>query len=1135
MQDLDDALHIDQQQGDLEIYTTELRREPTTESLRALVNQAIVFVPHGEDLRTLKRIDQNKRCRILRSSRRLILESKPQAFKDEEDDTKKILHERAFQLKERQALQRQEGKLPASASTPISLHQSPSPLSSVSPVNPGKRVTGKMRDVIKAQIDTMKLEFGNSGYNDVPCAKSEDWFRIGNSDCALDLVLKVQGQALPSETKPVQKPLNFLEKGVDSLGQKLGSIKRSGTFIGSPNSSQKPHKTSISSPVVNALKLKNSLRGFGSPSASASASSSHPPAILTTAASPNLNEGNLELSSPFTYIPSRASSLSLDDRPTRAPSLDVPAAILERDEPSPSSLHTASESVPAASTAQTTPATLTYATVSHTRSRMAERDQVVSQIDHPQDRPASQSNHTPDRRRLSIVTTDLPILVTDTNRIAQDLYASRLSSLEVIRNMEHEVFAGKLHPSMASMTQDEYPMSTIQPHQKSYGYLTESPLDQALSFSRTNLAPHSRANTVGSSISAISGHTSQSASISNVGSSASSQIETVITPPDEGQVNSTRGTNSDRKGKSHMRYHKLKSISHSPLLTNRVIDFGTRHFSRHFNGAPGSTPRPKRKLNPKYEEDILNVFRQALEDDSPALSPANSMTHDTPRSKSVKFETDVLIQNEGGFIFFGHEKFNERFRSKPWQTIKMVKRYERPGDWDSGYIDDSPQAKLVQTPYTPSTFPLPTPQWSWVTDFEVDYRGRSVDANGWEYFDIYSHQWKGRANGLKTFSRRRRWVRTRIKDSFKLKNELLKLDEGNDHFEPCIVPELQAYNFSGGAHSLPMGGIPNQLPSMPSSPSIVLKLSRIDGNQNAKLTHSNGLNGPSQLPRDLPFSLVCEGGELDFYNPFFSYKKLVLDFQQLMKRENPQLTFSSLSTPTPMGLGLASNTSPEVGVTLWIEEDFMTQIGGPWKDKLAAINLNRVMKVLVDFSEHQKLKIWRCWLGIDTFEQDGKIDRPDPQDVWQVIENHLEEVLQLFIYQNSRYRFLYLISLWHHQSFAHPKSSNNDQQSSTCITPTTCSRMHNRRGVEKTENNTQTTGSEGSRKATQEAKLIEAIVLHSLSKFSFWSDVSNLLNTFNWKLNEEIDSRSQVARQIRTGLNRLVKSNLKRWHHKQGR
>ncbi|EGG01299.1 uncharacterized protein MELLADRAFT_73031 [Melampsora larici-populina 98AG31] len=334
-----------------------------------------------------------------------------------------------------------------------------------------------------------------------------------------------------------------------------------------------------------------------------------------------------------------------------------------------------------------------------------------------------------------------------------------------------------------------------------------------------------------------------------------------------------------------------------------------------------------------------------------------------------------------------------------------------------------------------------------------------------------------------------------------------------------------------------MDGIPDMPPSMPSSPAIVLKLARIGGNQIATLTHVNGVHGHSQLSRDLPLSLICEGGELDFYNPFFSYKKLMLDAQQLMKHETPQLTFSSLSTPKSIGLGLAHSTSPDVGMTLWSEEDFMTQMAGPWKDRLAAINLHRALKVLVDFSEHQKLKIWRCWLGIDTFEQDGKLERPDPQDVWQVIENHLEEVLQLFIYQNSRYRFLHLISLWHHQSYAHPKTtSNNDQAMTVCLAPTTCSRTHNRRTGDKTqtEANLAATGSKGGRREYQEAKLIEAIVLHSLSRFSFWNDVSNLINTFHWKLNEEIDSRAPVAKEIRTALNRLVKSNLKKWH-KQGR
>jgi len=58
---------------------------------------------------------------------------------------------------------------------------------------------------------------------------------------------------------------------------------------------------------------------------------------------------------------------------------------------------------------------------------------------------------------------------------------------------------------------------------------------------------------------------------------------------------------------------------------------------------------------------------------------------------------------------------------------------------------------------------MPTPEWYSLTGFSIDKQTKSVDPNGWEYYDIFSRKWSPNRHGCRTFIRRRRWVRVRGK------------------------------------------------------------------------------------------------------------------------------------------------------------------------------------------------------------------------------------------------------------------------------------------------------------------------------------------------------------------------------------
>lgn len=101
----------------------------------------------------------------------------------------------------------------------------------------------------------------------------------------------------------------------------------------------------------------------------------------------------------------------------------------------------------------------------------------------------------------------------------------------------------------------------------------------------------------------------------------------------------------------------------------------------------------------------------------------------------------------------------------------------------------------------------------------------------------------------------------------------------------------------------------------------------------------------------------------------------------------------------------------------------LSEVAGPpapsWdltRDALVEVNFVRVKRVMrACKADRQRLDLWRCWLG----GTGGGESRPDPNDVWDVLERRLDAVLYLFEFNSSRATLLQLLLSVHDAS--HPQ------------------------------------------------------------------------------------------------------------------
>ena len=120
-----------------------------------------------------------------------------------------------------------------------------------------------------------------------------------------------------------------------------------------------------------------------------------------------------------------------------------------------------------------------------------------------------------------------------------------------------------------------------------------------------------------------------------------------------------------------------------------------------------------------------------------------------PAAKARKEETsfiDVLYENQRGSFFCGISLYSSKsllnFDPSPWQT-----------------------ANFQDSAVNITNFQLPDPSWTW--DWKTWYvdMSRDVDEEGWEYSFSFNkaYAWHGNHPWLFSFTRRRRWLRRRLK------------------------------------------------------------------------------------------------------------------------------------------------------------------------------------------------------------------------------------------------------------------------------------------------------------------------------------------------------------------------------------
>ncbi|KAI8048782.1 hypothetical protein BDF22DRAFT_701232 [Syncephalis plumigaleata] len=131
-------------------------------------------------------------------------------------------------------------------------------------------------------------------------------------------------------------------------------------------------------------------------------------------------------------------------------------------------------------------------------------------------------------------------------------------------------------------------------------------------------------------------------------------------------------------------------------------------------------------------------------------SPARSIRHTESDAGSIRslssetmYEFESVYENQRGMFVFGVPKF----------SAKMLNIMDPPPWSDSEFRFVSPNLNSYQ---------LPDPNWEWAhPEWTIDM-SCDVDEEGWEYaFHFHNSYWHGAYDVVRSFVRRRRWVRLR--------------------------------------------------------------------------------------------------------------------------------------------------------------------------------------------------------------------------------------------------------------------------------------------------------------------------------------------------------------------------------------
>ncbi|KAI9143162.1 hypothetical protein BKA69DRAFT_1062590, partial [Paraphysoderma sedebokerense] len=158
--------------------------------------------------------------------------------------------------------------------------------------------------------------------------------------------------------------------------------------------------------------------------------------------------------------------------------------------------------------------------------------------------------------------------------------------------------------------------------------------------------------------------------------------------------------------------------------------------------APSS--RPSSSFSPSSPNIVTRVPNART-----ARSPTNRSGHghryEHPREREVEreiVESEEVWENQRGTTLFGKPKFSSK---------SLLPTDRGP------FSDVNGNFKLEK-----EKIQLPSPEWSWISDWAVDFSG-DVDSEGWMYaFNFGNFPWSSNC-GMTSYVRRRRWLRLRQK------------------------------------------------------------------------------------------------------------------------------------------------------------------------------------------------------------------------------------------------------------------------------------------------------------------------------------------------------------------------------------
>ncbi|ORY90814.1 hypothetical protein BCR35DRAFT_299402 [Leucosporidium creatinivorum] len=415
------------------------------------------------------------------------------------------------------------------------------------------------------------------------------------------------------------------------------------------------------------------------------------------------------------------------------------------------------------------------------------------------------------------------------------------------------------------------------------------------------------------------------------------------------------------------------------------------------------TPRRKlTHLRPKDFNKVLALRRKKLGRGEASLAEVDAALEEAlagavgAEEEKARTELDVLYEHQRGLVVFGLPKFASA-------ALTQID----PAAWTDAHLENSP--------FTRHDHPLPTPFWHWIDrEWMVDMDG-DTDEQGWSYAVRFgSRHWRGQPDILRSFVRRRRWIRARIY----LPKPLSATAPGSK--EPAPIDWESLHNSEFADRSTPNDDFGAPQPNEPSA---------------LGLKAATALLPLSPARKDDIFGWEQE---IDAHQPFLAWTFVKYEGERALAQRRQR--------------DLPGSRSDE-------------ELFGIWRDAVVEINYRKVARVLKGCRlDREKLGLWRWWLGlpveppqegeeeqlyecepdtsrssslkapngrpssgVDAKAWSEKDPRPMLDDVWDLLEGRLDHILQLFEFQLSRLHLLHLVLSLHPVAHVHHRYESHDR------------------------------------------------------------------------------------------------------------